>query len=119
MGEDGFEGVVEFEIRDGSISIPGFSAPLPFETLTGAAILGGDAYAKLTSLSFEGPIASGSGSGKIGRVKIMNRAPIGFQFQVNIASGHEDALGGGDVKINPGGNTLVKLSGTVAKPKIR
>jgi len=31
MAETGLEGLVEFEIRDGSFSIPGFSGPLPFE----------------------------------------------------------------------------------------
>ena len=119
MGELGPEGLVEFEIREGSISVPGFSAPLPFESLTGALSLGGDAYAKLTSLSFEGPITSGSGSGKIGRAERLEQAPIGFEFQIDIATGHGRTFRGAGVKINPGGSALAKISGTVAKPKVR
>jgi len=119
MGEAGLEGLVEFEIRDGSTSMPGFSAPLPFESLTAALSLGGDAYLKLTSLSFEGPLASGSGSGKIGRAEPLEQAPIGFEFQVDIKPELVGSVRGGGAIIKPGGNALVRISGTVAEPKIR
>ena len=120
MDEAGLEGFVEFEIRDGSISLPGLPAtPLPFESLTAAMSLGGDAYVKLTSLSFEGPLASGSGSGKIGRAEQLEQAPIGFEFKLDIKPELARAVGGGGVKINPRGDALARISGTVAEPKIR
>jgi type II secretion system protein N len=119
MGEDGLEGLVEFEIRDGSTAIPGFSAPLPFERLTAVVILGGDAYAKLTSLNFEGPLASGSGSGKIARAARIDGAPIGFEFQINIKPELSRSVRGGGAKINSAGDALVRISGTVARPKVR
>ncbi len=119
VGELGLEGLVEFQIRDGSISLPGLTSPLPFESLTAAVRLGGDAYAKLTSLSFEGPLASGSGSGKIGRAERLEQAPIGFEFQLDIKPGLSRAVSDAGVKVNPGGDAVAKISGTVAKPKIR
>jgi len=119
MREEGIEGLVAFEIRDGSISIPGLSAPLPFEKLTGEAHLGGDAYAKLTSLRFEGPSASGSGSGKIGRAEPMEQAPIGFEFELEIQPELARSVRGGGVTINPRGDAIARISGTVAAPKIR
>jgi len=119
MGELGLEGLVEFEIREGSIAVPGFSAPLPFESLTGAVSLGGDAYAKLTSLSFQGPAASGSGSGKIGSAERLEQAPIGFEFQIDIKPEIVRDVRGGGVRINSDGSALAKISGTVAKPKVR
>jgi type II secretion system protein N len=119
MAETGLQGLVEFEIRDGSTSIPGFSAPLPFESLTAAMSLGGDAYVKLTSLSFEGPLASGSGSGKIGRAEPLEQAPIGFEFQLDIKPELVRSVRGGGAKIKPDGSALVKISGTVAEPKVR
>jgi type II secretion system protein N len=119
MGELGPEGLVEFEIREGSIAVPGFSAPLPFESLTGALSLGGDAYAKVNSLSFQGPAASGSGSGKIGRAERLEQAPIGFEFQLDIKPEIVRSVRGGGVRINPDGSALAKISGTVAKPKVR
>ena len=119
VGELGLEGLVEFEVRDGSISLPGLAVPLPFESLTGAINLGGDAYAKVTSLSFEGPFASGSGSGKIGRAERLDQAPIGFEFQLDIKPSLSLAVSAAGVKVNPGGDAVAKISGTVAKPKIR
>ncbi len=119
MGESGPEGRVEFEIRDGSIHLPGLSAPLPFDSLTGAASFGGDAYVKLTSLSFEGPLASGSGSGKIGLAEPLGQAPIGFEFQFTVKNEAGRAVQASGLKLKPGGKALAKISGTVAKPEIR
>jgi type II secretion system protein N len=119
MGETGLEGLVEFEIRDGSISLPKFSVPLPFENLKGAVTLGGDAYAKLTSLAFDGPAASGSGSGKIGLAEKMDQAPIGFEFEFKVESELSGAVRKAGLKIDSEGAGTAKVSGTVAKPKIR
>lgn len=119
MGESGPEGLVEFDIRDGSISLPGLSTPLPFETLSGAASFGGDAYAILSSLSFEGPLASGSGSGKIGLADPLEQAPIGFEFQIAVKDEVDRAVRASGFKLKPGGEGLAKISGTVSKPKIR
>jgi type II secretion system protein N len=118
MAETGLEGLVEFEIRDGSTTLPGFSGPLPFESLTAAVNLGGDAYLKLTSLSFEGPRASGSGSGKIGRAEALEQAPIGFELRLDIDPELARTVRG-SAKVKPDGSALVKISGTVAEPKIR
>ncbi len=117
--ENGIEGRVEFEIRDGSISIPGFTAPLPFEHLTGELDLGGDAYARLTSLRFEGPSAKGSGSGKIGRAQPLERAPIGFEFELEVDSEVARTVRASGVKVSAGGSAIARISGTVADPKIR
>jgi type II secretion system protein N len=101
MDEDGLEGFVEFEIRDGSISLPGLpTAPLPFESLTAA-------------------LASGSGSGKIGLAEPLERAPIGFEFQLNVKPELARSLRSGGLKVNKGDDALAKISGTVAEPKIR
>ncbi len=119
MAEQGPEGRVEFEIQDGSLSLPGLSFPLPFTSLTGEVNLGGDAYATLTSLSLEGPDVSGSGSGKIGRAEPLEQAPIGFEFTLDVKPSISRAVSAAGVKVNPGGDALIKISGTVAKPKIR
>jgi len=120
MGETGLEGLIEFEIRDGSTSLPGFSTPLPFESLTAAVSVGGDAYLKLNSLSFEGSLVSGSGSGKIGRAEPLAQAPIGFEFQIEFKPELSKTVPRQErKKINRDGNALLKIYGTVAEPKIR
>jgi len=120
LAELGPEGVIEFTARDGSIFLPGLpGAPLPFESLTGVVNLGGDAYAKLASLKVEGPDVTGSGSGKIGRAERLEQAPIGFEFDFVVGPVPGTALRGGGVTVHPGGEALAKISGTVAKPKVR
>lgn len=119
MTEQGPEGRVEFEIQDGSLSLPGFSVPLPFASLTAEVMLGGDAYAALTSLSLEGPDVSGTGSGKIGRAEPLEQAPIAFEFTLDVKPTISRAVLAGGVKVNPGGEAYPKISGTVGQPKIR
>jgi hypothetical protein len=120
MAELGPEGTVEFKAQNGAIYLPGIpAAPLPFESLTGVVSLGGDAFAKLVSLRFDGARASGTGSGKIGRAERIDQAPIGFEFEFVVEPEQGRALRAGGAKVKPGGETLVKVSGTVAKPKIR
>jgi type II secretion system protein N len=120
MTELGPEGTVAFEVRDGTLFLPGLpSAPLQFETLTGELSIGGDAYAKLESLQFEGPLAKGSGSGKIGRAARLDQAPIAFEFDFVVQPELARAVAAGGVQVNPGGDAVAKISGTVAKPKIR
>jgi type II secretion system protein N len=120
MLELGPEGAIEFEMRDGSLFLPGLpTAPLQFESLTGAVSLGGDAYAKLTSLNFKSPLASGSGSGKIGRAEQLEQAPIGFEFELILNPGPARAVKAGGVTIQPDGKGVAKISGTVGQPKIR
>jgi type II secretion system protein N len=119
MAEQGPEGRVEFQIQNGSLFLPGLSVPLPFESLDGEASLGGDAYATLISLSLEGPDVSGTGSGKIGRAERLEQAPIGFEFSLDVKPTISRSVSAGGLRVNPGGDALAKISGTVAKPKIR
>lgn len=120
MAEAGPEGRVEFKIRDGSLYLPGIpAAPLPFENLTGVVSIGGGAYAKLVSLRFEGPLASGTGSGKIGSADRLDQAPIGFEFEFTVKSELSRPLRAAGAKLQRSGEGVAKISGTVAKPKIR
>jgi hypothetical protein len=120
MTELGPEGTVEFNVRDGSLFMPGLpTAPLKFESLTGEVSIGGDAYAKLVSLRFDGPFATGTGSGKIGRAARLDQAPIDFEFDFVVQPEPARAVNASGVPVQPGGEALAKISGTVAKPKIR
>ena len=62
---------------------------------------------------------SGSGSGTIGRAERLEQAPIGFEFVLDIKPSISRAVTTAGVKVNPGGDAVAKISGTVAKPKIR
>ena len=119
MGELGPDGAIAFEIRDGSITLPELRVPLPFETLTGELTLGGDAYATVTALSFEGPIVSGSGTGKIGQAATLEQAPLAFEFQLNVKPALSGAVRAAGLQVDPEGATAVRVLGTVGRPIIR
>ncbi len=118
-GESGLEGYAEIAIRDGSISLPDLPVPLPFESLTAVVNLGGDAYANVSSLRFEGPVASGSGSGKIGRAERIEQAPIGFEFELNVKPALSGAVRSAGLQVDAEGAATARVSGTVSRPKVR
>jgi type II secretion system protein N len=119
VGEAGPEGVVDFEIADGSIKLPKMRASIPFENLVANVGLGGGAYVKLNTLTFEGPTATGSGGGKISQAEELKQAPIGFVFKLNIKPELIASMRGPGLKLDSEGVGNVTISGTVGKPKIR
>lgn len=119
MGELGPEGPVSFVVRDGSLSIPNIPVALPFQKISGEIELGGDAYLTLASLTLEGPIVSGTGSGTIGRATSFDRAPLRMEFKLNVKPALAGGVRSAGLRVDRKGNTTVRITGTVQAPNIR
>jgi len=119
MGELGPEGPVSFEVRDGSLSIPNIPVALPFEKISGDVELGGAAYLTLESLTLEGPIVSGTGSGTIGKAASFDRAPLRLEFKLNVKPALAGGVRAAGLRVDRKGDTTVRITGTVRAPAIR
>jgi len=119
VGELESEGLIYFEVRDGSLSLPNVSVALPFELFSGDLELGGDDYLTLDSIRIEGSAVSGTGSGKIARAETFEQAPVSLEFELNIESALSKKVRAAGMRVNRDGLTKVRISGTVADPKIR
>ena len=119
MGELGPAGPLTFEMRDGSLSIPNVPIALPFEKISGVFELGGNAYLTIESLTLEGQIVSGSGSGAIAKAASFEIAPLRMQFQLNVQSSFAGGVRAAGLKIDRNGDTTVRITGTVSNPSIR
>ncbi|MFP8880993.1 MAG: type II secretion system protein GspN [Myxococcota bacterium] len=119
MGELGPEGPVTFELRDGSLSIPNMPITLPFEEILGEFELGGDAYLTIESLTLEGPIVSGSGSGRIAKAASFARAPLQIEFDLNVKPALASSVRAAGARVDRKGDAKIRITGTVSDPIIR
>jgi type II secretion system protein N len=119
FGERGPEGSVYLEIRDGSLSLPEFSIGLPFDRLTSELTLGGNALVAIESFEFEGPAASGSGSGDVFRAERVEDARVNIKVELTVASELAGAVRSAGLRLDREGKTKARIAGTVANPTLR
>jgi type II secretion system protein N len=119
IGEPENEGQIDFDVRDGWLSLPNIPVALPFELLSGELELGGDRYLTLTSIRIEGSAVSGTGSGEVTRAETFEQAPLSLELELNISPALSKKVRKAGLRVNRDGLAKVRVSGTVAKPKIR
>ena len=119
IGEPETEGRIDFVVLDGSLSLPDLSVALPFELLSGELELGGDRYLTLASINIEGSAVSGTGSGEVARAKTFEQAPLSLEFELSINSALSKKVRAAGLRVNRDGLAKIRVSGTVAQPKIR
>lgn len=119
IGEAGPEGPIQLEAQQGSIALPVLPLALPFERLDATLTLGGDDYVALEALTLEGPLASGTGSGRIARGPSLSAAPLEMTFELRVQPALAGAVRAAGLRPKKNGATTVRLSGTLANPSVR
>ena len=119
IGEPENEGLIYFEVRDGSLALTPTMVSLPFDLFSGELELGGDGSLILESANLEGSTVSGTASGKIARAEIFEQAPVSLEFNLDIKPAYSKQLRDAGIRVNRNGPTKIRVSGTVAKPTIR
>jgi len=119
LGENGPEGSVAFEARDGLVTHPELPLPMPFSKLTGEVDLGGETWASIRSLELESPLASGSVQGTIGRAPAFASAPLRLELELTVSGAVQGSLNAQGVKVANDGKIHVAVAGTPARPVVR
>jgi type II secretion system protein N len=119
VGELETEGLIQFQVRDGSLTLPNTTVALPFELLHGELELGGDGYVTLESVEFEGSVVSGTGSGAIAHAESFGQAPVSIELDLEIQPALTKKLRAAGIRVSRDGPTKIRLSGTVDQPTIR
>ena len=120
-GEDGppLVGSIRFEAHDGSFRLPDLPIALPFDTLEGDLVLGGELHAKVNSLSLEGPMLRARLKGDIGGGRGGSPALDLVASVQSDASPVHSVLRGYGVESDAEGNASFHIGGTAARPAIR
>jgi type II secretion system protein N len=117
--EEGPEGDVEFEARDGLLTHPNLPLPMPFQKLTGEIDLGGTNWAELRKLEIASPLASGHASGTIAHAPAFAAAPLHLEIELTVSGAAQGSLRSQGVAIGNEGQVHVNVSGTPARPVVR
>ena len=119
MREDGPEGDVEFEARDGLLTHPNLPLPIPFQKVTGEITLGGEAWAAIRKFELSSPLATGHASGSVGRSPQFASAPLRLEIDLTVSGAVQGSLRAQGVAIGSDGQIHLNVAGTPARPVVR
>jgi type II secretion system protein N len=119
MGLEGPGGSLEFEVTDGSVSLPNLPIGLPFERLSGELRFGDETYLSVDRLELEGPILTARVSGALGEGGRggIRSAPLDLQVEVDVkGSAIRTTLRGLGVRLDRDGTASFGVAGTLSNP---
>jgi type II secretion system protein N len=112
----GFEGRVDFVVRNGTVRPPDAPIPIPFTELSGRFDFGGESYLVVSGVKLEGPVISGDVEGTVGHAPAPGHQPLAVNvvYQVNDPNlAHMLANLG---RRGADGRSTLQISGTLARP---
>jgi type II secretion system protein N len=118
--EAGPAGSVALEVRDGSLALAGMPMALPFETLEAEIELGGELLAKLSDVSFQGPMLAIEGGGTVGAAADLADAPLDLKLEVEVREpAARPALQSLGFRLDRDGKGSAVVGGTLGAPEVR
>lgn len=119
MGEQGPEGDLKLHAADGSLALPGLPIAVPFERLAAEATLGGDALARIATLTLDGPMVSLEANGTVGHAPNPAFAPLSLQGRVQVREpALRDLVADAGVALGSDGAANLAIGGTLAAPEL-
>lgn len=115
----GAEGPVTISARDGVLSHPSLPVDVPYQELDVELALGGDHTAEIVALELTSPMGTGSATGTIGRARVLERAPLQLQVDIQVAKNMIGVLRSQRVKVGNDGRITLTVRGTPSRPVVR
>lgn len=115
----GYEGFVDFDVREGSLRSEGLPLALPFDRLFGRLDFGGESYAKVSGVQLEGPLLAGTIEGEVGHGPAPGREPLALDVAFEV---RDPGLAGMFTSLGrPGsdGRRRLSVTGTLSRPMVR
>jgi type II secretion system protein N len=119
LGEAGPEGSLEFSASEGSVGLAKFPVDIPFETLSGELIFGGENLLSIERLELAGPMLDASLTGKVLQAPSFAEAPIRLEAKLTAEANLRPAIVDAGVRVDREGKSTVRITGTVASPMVR
>lgn len=118
LGADGRPvGSARFTIGDGSLSLPVLPIGVPFESLRGDLVLGGDAIARIAALELVGPLVGLVAKGTIGQAAAWEAAPLAIEAKLDAREPTvRTLLRGQGVALDAEGKAELTIGGTLGSP---
>jgi type II secretion system protein N len=119
MAEAGPQGTVHFDAKQGSLTLPLLPIGLPFDTLRGDVVLGGEMLAKLSAFNLAGPLVGLTASGTIGHSPALPLSPLALSARIEAREpAVRSMLQSQGIALDASGAAAVEISGTLGDPQV-
>lgn len=116
-------GDVAFSIGEGSIAIPNSPLAVPFETVTGELVFGGESSIRIDTLDVRGPMLDGSVTGRVGDGSPganLARAPLDLAVAIDVKEKMiRSSLRDLGVRLDRDGKASFNVGGNVSSPRVQ
>jgi len=119
LAEAGPEGSVEFAATEGSVGLAKFPLDIPFETLSGELIFGGENILSIKRLDLTGPMLTASLTGNVLLAASFAEAPMRLEATLTSDPNLRPAITSAGVRVDREGRSTVRITGTVESPMVR
>jgi type II secretion system protein N len=119
LAEAGPEGHLEFAATKGSVGLAKFPIDIPFETLSGELVFGGENYVSIESLELDGPMLTASLTGNVLKAEHFAEAPMRLEAKLTAEPNLRPAIVSAGVRVDRQGKSTVRITGTVDSPMVR
>jgi type II secretion system protein N len=119
LAEAGPEGRLEFSATKGSVGLAKFPVDIPFETLSGELLFGGENFVSIESLKLDGPMLTASLTGNVLKAPSFPQAPMRLEAKLTTEPNLRPAIVAAGVRVDRQGKSTVRITGTVESPMVR
>jgi type II secretion system protein N len=116
---EGPSGPLHLEAREGVLSHPELPMAIPYETLTGDMVFGGENWLSIAGLELTSPLGHGTLKGTIGHAPDPSQAPLALEAALEVAEAIRGSLAGQGVRVGRDGKVQLRVTGTASSPIVR
>ncbi|RIL00224.1 MAG: type II secretion system protein GspN [Proteobacteria bacterium] len=118
LAESGPAGSARFDVANGSLALPLLPIGVPFESLHGDLVLGGDALAKIEALDLAGPLIAFQAKGVVGAAPVAVDAPLDLDATLEVRDPTvRSMIGGQGIALDASGRAELHVGGTLGNPR--
>jgi len=115
---EGAIGSARFTIGGGSLALPLLPIGVPFESVRGDLVLGGDTLARIEALDLVGPLVGFSAKGTIGQAPAALLAPLSIEARLDAREPTvRTLLRGQGILLDAEGKADLEIGGTLGSPE--
>jgi type II secretion system protein N len=116
---EGPKGPLHISAREGVLAHPDLPMAIPYETLEGDLVFGGENFLSISGLELKSPLGHGRLSGTIGRAPDPMQAPLALEAALEVAEAIRGSLSGQGVRVGRDGKIQMRVTGTASSPIVR
>jgi len=117
--EGNWQGTARISIQDGSFAPPDLALAVPYTRLQSALTLGPDGFLELAETRLDGPLLSGTATGRIALFQDSEPGPLDVDLKFNVIDPKiQNALRENEIPVSGDGDGQIHFGGTLAKPGI-